>query len=318
MCPAENRAAHGKTPIRIVIATKGRPHEVTLLLASLASQSRPADIVVVVGTCAEDLADPAALEQAAIGKIEYIQLISEAAGSTFQRNVGLDWLDANGFFDDESGFLAFFDDDYRPATDWLAGCEETFASDPRIIGVTGLILADGIIGPGITETEAADYIAGTRPALSHWTDRPHLSQVDSGYGCNMAFRAHAARHTRFDEALPLYGWQEDTDYTGRTRKMGIMVTSRLCRGVHMGIKKGRTSGVRQGYSQIANPLHIARSGNMSWPRALEFVFRALAANTVKSALVRSMIDYPGRLRGNALAVGDLVTGRCKPDRILEL
>lgn len=314
----DDAAPGRKTPVQIVVATKGRALETSILLAELARQSRPADIIVVVGTCAEDLPSPPAAEAGQGEPEKLVQLISPTPGTSLQRNVGIDWLQTHGFFEDKQGFVAFFDDDFRPHTDWLKGCEETFSNDPRIVGVTGLILADGIIGPGLTETEAAEFIAGTRSALPHWTDRPHLSPIDSVYGCNMAFRTEAVRQCRFDEALPLYGWQEDTDYTGRTRKFGLTVTSRRCVGVHMGVKKGRTSGVRQGYSQIANPLHIAKSGNMRWSRAINFVLRAMASNIVKSVAVRSMIDYPGRLRGNLIALVDLVAGRCKPNRILEL
>jgi hypothetical protein len=142
--------------------------------------------------------------------------------------------------------------------------------------------------------------------------------VGSLYGCNMAFAASVCRTLRFDESLPLYGWQEDCDYTGQARRKGRTIIMPECRGVHLGVKAGRQSGVKFGYSQIANPIHIARRRNMTAKRAAVFIMRALAANTLRSLPTPGLFDYRGRLAGNLRAIVDLGLGRCDPRRILSL
>lgn len=307
------KRAESEIPMSVVIATKGRPAECAVLVKWLQRQSLQPVVVALVGKDAEDLPD-------IYGRPEFpvVKLYSEIAGLTSQRNVGLEWLLAQGHLQNEQGGVVFFDDDFRPADDWLECAAEIFRVHQEIVGLTGWVLADGIKGPGLTDDNAETFISGQQKALPHWTNQPDMFEVRSGYGCNMAFRSVAARELRFDEALPLYGWQEDTDFTGQTAPFGKTVIARRCRGVHLGSKRGRTSGVRLGYSQISNPLRIAGRGNMERSRALRFVMRALAANVFNTLRLRRDVDYFGRLRGNMIAVWDLVRRRCQPARILEL
>jgi hypothetical protein len=134
----------------------------------------------------------------------------------------------------------------------------------------------------------------------------------------MAFRSPVVAACRFDEALALYAWQEDCDYSGQARRFGKTMIIPLCEGVHQGVKSARISGLRMGYSQIANPIRIAFRRNMSAFRAARFVFKALAANLVRSAQGRRDPDYAGRLKGNGLALADMVRFRLDTRRILEL
>lgn len=300
-------------PVSIVIATKGRAEECAILLQWLQRQTHQPVAVTLIGVETRDLPVISGKPGFAVAR-----LLSESAGSTFQRNVGLDWLAAHEYLGDDRGFVVFMDDDFRPADDWIACAAEAFLANSDIVGLTGWVLGDGVKGAGLSDDDAGAFIEGHLKAEPHWTNQADMFEVQSGYGCNMAFRSSAARDLRFDEALPLYGWQEDTDYTGQTTGLGKTVIARRCRGVHLGSKRGRTSGVRFGYSQIANPLRIANRGNMNRRRALKFVFRALAANVVNTVRRRPDVDYFGRLRGNMIAVGDLLRRRCRPARILEL
>jgi GT2 family glycosyltransferase len=136
----------------------------------------------------------------------------------------------------------------------------------------------------------------------------------------MAFRMKSIRQLglSFDEALPLYGWQEDIDFSRQLATLGRIVDVSTLRGVHLGAKGGRTSGVRFGYSQIANPVYLIRKGTMSLSFAAPLVWRNLLANLYGSFRPEPWIDRRGRLKGNCLALCDLVTGRISPQRILEL
>ncbi len=146
-----------------------------------------------------------------------------------------------------------------------------------------------------------------------------MRDIHALYGCNMAIRLGAADGLRFDEMLPLYGWLEDIDFTYRVgRRGGRMVKAEAMAGVHMGTKGGRTSGVRLGYSQIANPVYMLRKRSVPQRLAWRLMRNNLFSNIGRSLWAEPHVDRIGRLRGNLIALCDLVTGRIDPRRILEL
>jgi len=99
---------------------------------------------------------------------------------------------------------------------------------------------------------------------------------------------------------------------------GRIVRSTRLLGVHLGTKRGRTSGVKFGYSQIANPIYMTRKGTLSPPRALCQMGRNLARNIARCLAPEPWIDRRGRLKGNMLALGDLALGCIDPRKILQL
>jgi hypothetical protein len=117
-----------------------------------------------------------------------------------------------------------------------------------------------------------DLGAGTRPHCGTGEtpriDSPivntQLCDTYKGYGCNMAPRlVPLHRHSlRFDEDLPLYGWLDDVDLCRRLSAYGRIVKNWNMIGVHLGTKRGRTAGIRLGYSQIANPIYLRRKGTL--------------------------------------------------------
>ena len=123
----------------------------------------------------------------------------------------------------------------------------------------------------------------------------------------------------FDERLPLYGWQEDVDLSRRLAPFGTVVRLSAAMGVHLGVKLGRGSGLRLGYSQVANPLYLAAKGE-GYPlaRAITHIAKNIAMNVARSPWPEPYVDRRGRLRGNALALRDLLRGRMNPERVLTL
>jgi hypothetical protein len=95
-----------------------------------------------------------------------------------------------------------------------------------------------------------------------------------------------------------------------------MLTS--ARGVHLGMKSGRQSGLRLGYSQIANPVYLVRKGSFAWRRAMGQIGRNIAMNVALSLRPEPYVDRRGRLRGNVIAIRDLARGRLHPRRILAM
>jgi GT2 family glycosyltransferase len=287
--------------IAIGIPTVGRAPMVRELLRELARQTRRADSVTVCGT------KPADVEGAADVSPGARALLVEP-GLTRQRNA---LIQAAA----DADIIVFFDDDFLPDPDYLAAIERHMVLDPAIAVATGLVLADGIVGPGLTLEASRAILAQHTPR----TDR--LRPAFSGYGCNMALRLAPIRENgvRFDERLPLYGWQEDVDLSCRLGAFGTIVQIEAARGVHLGVKLGRGSDVRLGYSQVANPLYIfAKRHGYPLRRALSHIMRNVAINFLRASWPEPYVDRRGRLRGNVLALRDLLIGRMSPERILDL
>lgn len=286
--------------IFVAIATIGRPEVVRQVVDNLAQQTRPPDGIVIIGVRPGDVAG---LDQSPMRP----EVIFANLGLCIQRNMGLRHIDGR------ADIVLFLDDDFVPSDNYLAELEALFAGQPDVVGATGRVIADGVHHTGFSFHEAAmlvhAYIAPHEPR-----ELPERAL----YGCNMAIRLAALGQLRFDEALPLYGWLEDIDVTYQLGRKGRLVRSERLTGVHMGAKGGRTSGIKLGYSQIANPVYLLRK--RSAPRALawEMMLRNVTANLVRSFSPESHIDRRGRLRGNLLALAHLLTARLDPRHILRI
>lgn len=211
----------------------------------------------------------------------------------------------------------FMDDDYLAGKTALAAIKDTFTTMPDVTGVTGKLLADGINSGGLCFKAAADLIVQfeQRPARGVPTV---IDQKRRGlYGCNMAFRMSRIGAKRFDENLPLYGWQEDVDFANRLDGKNIRIDSLV--GVHCGTPLGReTHGAALGYSQIANPLYLIRKGSMQRRHGAGLILRNLTANIARLFKRNEGINRPARLWGNTIAFFDLFLGQIHPTRILRL
>jgi GT2 family glycosyltransferase len=295
--------------IAVAIPTIGRAAILRETLRELARQTRPPDRVLV---CGAQPADVAGAEAAAPGLTgpdgRGVTVLLAPPGLPRQRNALI--RHAEG-----ADIIVFFDDEFLPDPDYLAVVEQAMAADPAIVVATGLVLADGIGGPGLSPAEGRAVLAGSGAPT------PAIAPAFSGYGCNMALRLAPMRahDLWFDERLPLYGWQEDVDLCRRLAAFGGVVRLRAARGVHLGVKSGRGSGLRLGYSQVANPLYLAGK-RLGYPlgRAVTHLGRNVAMNLARAAWPEPHVDRRGRLRGNLLALRDLLTGRLMPERILEL
>jgi GT2 family glycosyltransferase len=291
--------------IAVGIPTIGRAVILRETLIELARQKRRPDQVIVCGARTTDV------ENAPEAYPGTIVLLSEP-GLPRQRNAVIEAAV-------EADIVVFFDDDFLPDPGYLAAIEQYMARDPHIVVATGLLLADGINGPGLSPAEGRAILS--RHAAAPSPRSPDVQPTFSGYGCNMAvrlapMRAHALR---FDERLPMYGWQEDVDLSRRLAEFGQVVRIDAACGVHLGVKSGRGSGVRLGYSQVANPLYLCGK-RRGYPlrRAIGHIAKNMAMNIARAIWPEPYVDRRGRLYGNLLALRDLTIRRMIPERILDL
>lgn len=288
--------------LAVGIATRGRPEILMATLGILRMQTRLPDAVIVAYTEVFDIGT---------GPSDFpeVTFLHSAPGLTRQRNAVLDQV---GSYD----ILTFLDDDFWLAPDYLSIVESTLDRCASVVLITGTVIADGINGPGLEPAEAHTMLSAARPTSSKVTS--HV--VFNAYGCNMTMRLAAVHthHLRFDEQLPLYGWYEDVDFSRQLAVYGEVIHLDQAYGVHLGVKSGRQSGYRLGYSQVANPIYLARKGSVGWTYAIASMTSRCLKNLVLSLRPEPLIDRRGRLQGNGLALRDMFCGALHPTRILQL
>ena len=287
--------------IGVGIATAGRPDVARDLLERLQQQTLKPDRIIVSVPTAADLST-----DGGIGR--EVEILVGTRGLTAQRNTILRAAS-------DVDVICFFDDDFIPKDCYLAAIEAAFRRDPKLLGATGTVIADGIIGPGLSPEEAERRIAADGDARAGRT-----TPVYCAYGCNMAFRMSTLQEggIEFDEHLPSYGWLEDVDVSRRVARLGELGLLSDARGVHLGVKGGRQSGRRFGYSQVANPLYLVVKGSFTPWRAAWLMARNIAMNLIRALHPEPHIDRVGRVVGNVQAFVDLVTGRLDPARIAKI
>lgn len=300
---SDNPISDKPLSLAVVVASLGRPDTLAELIGDLRGQTRKPDHIIFSVTSEADLPDRSVLG-------EDVTILIGPKGSCAQRNLGIEHLP------EDCDIVLFCDDDYVPSRYMAERLRAFFAANPDVVGASGKLLADGIHGQGVSATDAHAIIAAhdlepQSPLIPH-KDRYGL------YGCNMAFRRTVLGATRFDERLPLYGWQEDIDFSAQIARKGRIVSTHAFVGVHRGVKAGRSSGVRVGYSQVVNPVYLSRKGTMRAQYAARIIARNVAANFYRMLRPEPWVDRRGRVRGNWLGLFDLMRGRVTPERILGL
>lgn len=293
-------AVRSSSTIAVVIASTGRPQSVEAAVRHWTSQSRRPDRVVVSMVSERDRPDTVAMQPG-------VECVYGPKGLPAQRNTALRHLAG------ACSVVGFFDDDYVPSRHCLDGIGRFFADHADVVAANGIVLADGINSPGIT-LEEAERIVAMHDGDARYRD-DIVATLRGLYGCNMVFRQSAIQGIWFDERLKLYGWQEDIDFASQVSRRGRVVKTRAFAGVHQGVKGGRTSGVRLGYSQVVNPLYLSRKGTMPGHQARRLVVRNVLANHLRALWPEPWVDRLGRVKGNWIGVLDAVRGRLTPERI---
>jgi Glycosyl transferase family 2 len=292
----------------VVVATRGRPATVSRLVNHLQRQSCPPAGIILSGADEADIPGlpPGVPARPVLGP----------PGTPAQRNRAL------ALVPDDTEYVAFFDDDFIPSRLWIERMQEFFAGRPDAVAVTGQVLADGAaMTTGSIEWAAGLSLVEKADGSAHLFGSMRFQRRPGQwlYGCNMAYRWQRIRGLRFDERLVLHGWLEDFDFGVRAvNNNGAAYWTDALWGVHLGLKAGRPSGIRYGYSQIINPWYLFRKGVATPMAAAGYIIRAISLNSVRCVVYDRHIDRVGRLRGNLIGMADIVSGRWKPERAAEL
>jgi glycosyltransferase involved in cell wall biosynthesis len=291
----------GRT-VAVVIPTYGRKGLLQQTLCHLESQERLPDEVIVSAP------NEAHVEPYASARLK-VSYVFGRQGLAAQRNQALERVL------DRFDIVTFFDDDFLPACNYLRLLVDAFDRNQGWVVVMGNVVRDGATGAGLSFQEGLEALRAAEAAPSR---EVRIVKHPGAYGCNMSFRAAHVGEIRFDERLPLYGWQEDIDFSSQLRRSGDIIWLSTLVGVHLGTKSGRVSGLRFGYSQVVNPVYLIRKGTMGLDFGLKLIVRNFAANVVRSLRPEPYIDRRGRLRGNMIGLCHVLIGRVDPEHILKL
>lgn len=284
----------------IGIPTLGRPEILKGAIDRFSLQSRIPDKIFISPVSDSD-----------VSKITFdgrtLVRVPSDKGLTKQRNA---ILEAAKDYD----IIVYFDDDFVIHKDCLKKIEEEFLNNPRTVIAHGTVIVDGAKIGGISFEDACNF---TDNATLDPDARKHSF---STYGF-MAIRMKTAQNNniKFDEKLIYYSWLEDLDFSRQIVKYGDCVHINNAIGAHLAHSGGRTSGVRFGYSQVANPLYIAaKKTGFSYSKACKMFTKNFIANLIKSIRPEPYIDRRGRLKGNLIAFKDILLGKLDPQRIESL
>ena len=282
--------------ITVIFASLGRAAVLKKGIEHLEQQTRKPDRVIISATGEDDVAG--------IEISRNLEVVFGSPGLARQRNLALSHVPA------DTDIIIFFDDDFVPHRSWLEIAERYFIDHANVVALTGHVAIDGVKGPGLSFEDGLAAVEGSARAASDYCIEGY-----SPYGCNMAFRAEAISGIVFDERLVLYSWLEDRDFGGAlAHRGGMLVKIGMAIGAHLGVKAGRMSGRRLGYSQIVNPIYLHRKGTITTASLCEHLARNLIANVSRSLAPEAHIDRVGRLSGNMRGLWDVMTGRDQPER----
>ena len=286
----------------VIICSSGRPTVLRDTVLSLSAQDiAPRKIIL-------SIADDISVSAQTIEVQTVTLVVSQERGLTKQRNAAVPHVD--------TPYVLFIDDDVQLADNYICSMEAVFDSDLEVALATAHVVVDGAGSKGgVSRSEGLS-------AIKNYNGLFGVVPHNGTYGCNMFVRSSHLRRIAFDERLPLYGWLEDYDFYTQCLHYGKVVCNHKTCMVHLGTPGARNSGLRFGYSQIANPYYLWRKSGMPHLVNLivNFWVRHLVSNTVHLVVPSSKkrADYKGRLRGNLLALRDLILFRLSPQNILQL
>jgi hypothetical protein len=298
----------GDMKVAVIICSVGRPAILHDTVCSIQRQRlAPSQILIVSPTLEHVLPETLALPG--------VLFVSSSLGSTIQRNRGLESVDPC------TDLVAFLDDDMELCRSYLHEMSRLFDAHPDVVIACGTLLHDGGRSSSITRGQATRLCHEEDDRSAKPVSSPSYVPLDWAYGCNMIARWASVGEVRFDERLPLYAWLEDSDYGFRcTIGRHGPVTCLSAKGVHLGWRGGRTSGVRFGFSQIVNPLYLWRKAKVFPLRhiIIQYWLRCLVGNILGTLTRDPKWDRPGGLKGNLLGFKHLLSGGCDPTRIVQM
>lgn len=195
------RFMDGAPALSVVVASRDRPEQVSACVAAILATSYPRLEVIVVDNAPPSDATARAIAERYAGRPEVHYLREDRPGTSRARNRGLQAV--------TSDYVAFADDDILVDQGWAAALVRPMAEDPRIGGVTGLIVAAELeTDAQLWIEEYGGFAKGYRQVIHELANTQGESPLFPyaagalGTGATMAFRTSVLRSLGgFDTAL---------------------------------------------------------------------------------------------------------------------
>jgi hypothetical protein len=294
--------------LALVIASTGREQILLSTVRSVLLRKHVPEQIILVGATEGDI--PFVQSD----RTEIVSLRSPVKGASHQRNFGIRNI-REGI-----RFVSFLDDDCEVHDAYFLEVARCFSNNTNLAAFSGYVMRNGNIEREVgREILDSHVIPEGMPAYGFLKDKwPGL------YGCAMNFRYKHLVREEFDENLVKYSLGEDTEIGFRMRRYGDVGGSARCPVVHLACSGGRGSEVKLGYSQIANYYYFVRKG-IGYPKR-KFISQNLLGLPItnfigilrESSRGPHTVDRKGRLKGNLLAIYDLLRGKIHPSRIDQL
>jgi glycosyltransferase involved in cell wall biosynthesis len=289
----------------IVVSSVNRPQMLHETVLAIRKQTNlPIAIILSLCDTASILSETA--------ELPLVHVVQGPRGLTKQRNSGLSVLPS------EADCVLFLDDDIELAANYIESMQRLFDRFPDVVVASGVSAVDGLrVGRALTREESV--LAVLKQHRESKTET-----AEGAYGCNMFVRRSLLASVRFDERLPLDSWLEDYDFSVRCKPHGRVVWNFETCVAHIGAQRTRRErGFLVGYSQLANSHYLWRKGVIPSFRKLLGAFWLPALRVSLQGALHGkppwnvLVDYKGRVRGNAQALADAALFRLKPERVLD-
>ena len=243
----------------VIICTRNRPQEVASILTSLKLQTvQPTEILIIDSSSVQTILNPCVAHLWSSFYFPHSQLIYHhtQAGLTYQRNEGVTLSSGE--------IMYFFDDDVVLTKTYLERMNLVFLENPEYLGGMGTILPLSSYKPWVNIARALfflqrNYSHGNFTISgmpTHAYGGKELKKVEALGGCCMAFRSSVFKHCSFDQALRLYGYMEDCDFSYRISRVGPLFFNPLAQLEHRQSPFNRDSIVDNKAMFIANYTYL--------------------------------------------------------------
>lgn len=298
----------------VVVVTRNRPDALELSLPLMLGQHRPPARLVVVDASDDHPAVRQVVEAATQPYDVPVTLLASRAGTTHQRNVGLEHV--------RSPVVMYPDDDAL----WFPGAAEAimriYERDEQ--GAIGAVCAapSPTAPPGVLEAHQNTYRMSRRDRIKQlvgrqravvervlfpdpfhlhgqsrwsvqpvpdWLEQENAVLVEWMTGFRMTFRSDVIKALGFNELFADYGGFEDVDASFRVMQQYLIVGARNARVYHHRRPGARSSGLGMGMRQVLNRAYLIRRfapadaparrrlGRYNWYKCLQYLLECHTA-----------------------------------------
>lgn len=296
----------------VVICTLDRPNELRRCLASLAGQAPRLPVVVVDASRSPATRDVCAEAHA---DLEVTRVATEP-GLSRQRNLGVDEALRRG-----ADIVLFVDDDIVCEPGYVDAVLATFAADPTIGGVGGVVVNEPEVSAVGVKTlfrlwsrRPGVVLPSGRNVLGHQPSGTFPREVQWLSTCTASIRLSTLGPLRFDERLAGYSYGEDLDLTYRLGRASRLVVIGSARARHelSPVHRPSPAALARRRTVLLHAWVKEQRGNglrlrwFWWSVVGELLLSAVGA-------VVGRQDDRQRLRGVVTACSDIARGRSRRD-----